>query len=201
MPEHKPLPLMTLSSLCVARSDAMIIDGLSLELRPGEALHIKGENGAGKSTLLLALAGLMPPASGHILGPQTAGSLGFLGHDNGLLADLTVAQNLDAYSSSGLEPAPAIVAALGVPALMDKPVRTLSFGQARRVALTLACLPTAALWLLDEPFAGLDQSTVALLEGLMQQFLADQGGLVFTSHDRQLKGARTLDLPAGAAHV
>lgn len=201
MSEPTTLPLLSLSSLCVARGDALVIDSLTLTVQPGEALHVRGENGAGKSTLLLALAGLIPIASGTV-DRQTDAGLGFLGHDNGLLPDLTVAQNLDAYSGSGLQPDPATAEALGVPALLTQPVRTLSFGQARRVALSLTCLREAGLWLLDEPFAGLDQGTVTVLEGVMERFLRERrGGLVFTSHDRQLPGARTLDLGAGAAHV
>lgn len=199
MPNPAPLPLLSVSKLGVARGDALIIDGLSFEVTAGEALHVRGQNGAGKSTLLLALAGLIPVATGEM--SKASQSLGFLGHDNGLLPDLTVAQNLDAYVGSGMAPAEETADALGVPALMDKTARTLSFGQARRVALSLACLPGAKLWLLDEPFAGLDQATAEVLEGILTRHLAQGGALVFTSHDRQFSDARIIDIPEGRDDV
>ena len=103
MPNPAPLPLLSVSKLGVARGDALMIDDLSFEVTAGEALHVRGQNGAGKSTLLLALAGLIPVATGEM--SEASQSLGFLGHDNGLLPDLTVAQNLDAYVGSGMAPA------------------------------------------------------------------------------------------------
>ena len=71
----------------------------------------------------------------------------------------------------------------------------------RRVALALACRPDQALWLLDEPLAGLDQATVDGLADLFAGHLQQGGGLVFSSHDRSLSGARVLQLgPATDQH-
>ena len=71
----------------------------------------------------------------------------------------------------------------------------------RRVALALACRLDQALWLLDEPFAGLDQATVDSLADLFTAHLQQGGGLVFSSHDRSLPGARVLQLrPAVDQH-
>ena len=191
---------LTVEGLSVARGDVLLIEALSFALRAGEALHVVGENGAGKSTLLLALAGLIPAASGTVTIDRD--SLAFLGHDNGLLPDLTVSENLALYERSGVEASVDVVVTLGVEALMAKPARTLSFGQARRVALALTCLPDKQLWMLDEPFAGLDQQTAAALQSLLAANLQQGKSLVFTSHERGLEDVSRLDLDSHrSAHV
>lgn len=191
-------PILEATEVNIARGDALVIEGLSLSLKRGEALHVTGANGAGKSTLLLALCGLIPLAGGTVSrDPQ---QLAFLGHDNGLLPDLSVAENLRLYAQSGAVAAPPVLAALGVEALLDKPAKTLSFGQARRVALALTCLPDRTLWLLDEPFAGLDSATSGALEALLiEQISSGAISVVFSSHERSLPGAKTLRLGSDAA--
>ena len=110
------------------------------------------------------------------------------------MPDLSAGENLRLYASCGLPADASTLERFGVHAFIDKPVRTLSQGQARRVALALACRPDQALWLLDEPFAGLDQATVDGLADLFTAHLQQGGGLVFSSHDRSLPGARVLRL-------
>lgn len=197
---HASSPLLHADRLSVARGDALLIEELSFALQPGEALHVLGENGAGKSTLLLALAGLIPLASGTVAVDRDA--LAFLGHDNGLLPDLSVAENMALYAGSGVVADPQTCAAMGISKLSAKPARTLSFGQARRVALALTCLPEKALWLLDEPFAGLDTQTAQTLERVLAQHTARRGAVVYTSHERGLAQARNLTLaPRGDEDV
>ena len=161
---------------------------------------MRGPNGAGKSTLLEALAGLHVPAAGSVE-RLTQAPAGYLGHLNGLLPDLTTGENLQLFARCGLPAAPRTMERLELHGFLDKPIRSLSQGQARRVALALACRPDQALWLLDEPFAGLDQATVDGLADLFTAHLQQGGGLVFSSHDRSLPGARVLQLrPAVDQH-
>lgn len=184
--------LLSVEHLSVARGDVLLIEDLSFALDHGEALHLRGANGAGKSTVLLALAGLIPVAVGTIgVDPD---AVAFLGHDNGLLPDLTVADNLSLYAQNGIQPSQQTAATLGLADLHDKAVRTLSFGQARRVALALTCLPDKAVWMLDEPFAGLDKHTAEALQNLLTDHVRAGTALVFSSHERGLEGARALDL-------
>jgi len=185
--------LLRTESLALARADALIIENLDLELRKGEALHVRGPNGAGKSTLLQALAGLLTPAAGSVE-RRTEAPPGYIGHQNGLLPDLSARENLRLYANCGLPADTSTLKRLGVPVFIDKPIQALSQGQARRVSLALACRPDQALWLLDEPFAGLDQATVEGLADLFSWHLQQGGGLVFSSHDRSLAGARVLQL-------
>ena len=192
--------LLRAEGLALARADALIIEDLDLELHKGESLHVRGPNGAGKSTLLEALAGLHIPAAGSVE-RLTQAPAGYLGHLNGLLPDLTTGENLQLFAGCGLPADSRPMERLELHSFLDKPIRSLSQGQARRVALALACRPDQALWLLDEPFAGLDQATVDSLADLFTTHLQQGGGLVFSSHDRSLPGARVLQLrPAVDQH-
>lgn len=184
--------LLSVEHLSVARGDVLLIEDLSFAIGHGEALHLRGENGAGKSTVLLALAGLIPVAAGTVTVDPDA--VAFLGHDNGLLPDLTVADNLSLYAQNGIRPSQHTEATLGLADLRDKAVRTLSFGEARRVALALTCLPDKAVWMLDEPFAGLDQQTAGALQSLLTDHVHSGTALIFSSHERGLDHARALDL-------
>ena len=123
--------LLRTQSLALARADALIIENLDLELRRGEALHVRGPNGAGKSTLLQALAGLLTPSAGSVE-RRTEEPSGFLGHQNGLLPDLSAGENLRLYAGCGLPADTSTLERFGVHAFINKPVRTLSQGQARR---------------------------------------------------------------------
>jgi heme exporter protein A len=81
------------------------------------------------------------------------------------------------------------------------PVKVLSQGQKRRVTMAALCLSRASLWVLDEPFAALDVSAQASLQGILDRHLAQGGLAVLTSHqaiDLQATG-QTLDLGAFSA--
>ena len=174
-------PLLAAHSLSVARGDALLIEDLSFAVRPGEALHVQGENGAGKSTLMLALAGLIPLAAGNVVLDRDG--LAFLGHDNGLLPDLSVSENLDLYAGCGVAPDVKIAQAMGLSELNRKPARTLSFGQARRVALALTCLPDKSVWMLDEPFAGVDPIAIGEIRSLVAKLTGRGLGVLITDHN------------------
>jgi heme exporter protein A len=69
------------------------------------------------------------------------------------------------------------------------PLRVLSQGQKRRVALARLQVSQAKLWLLDEPFVALDTEAVQALQVLLQQHLSQGGAMVFTSHQTVNLGA------------
>ncbi|MCW5580262.1 MAG: heme ABC exporter ATP-binding protein CcmA, partial [Luteimonas sp.] len=160
-------PLIDVRELGFARNEVPVFGPLSFTVEPGEALLVQGGNGAGKTTLLRALAGLLDGARGDIrIDGRTADAAGrarhvaYLGHLPGLKADLSSLENLD-YLCGLLGRRPAstsedALAMVGLAGFEDAPVRTLSAGQRKRLALARLWLSPAALWLLDEPYANLD---------------------------------------------
>lgn len=186
------------------RGERHVLRAVSVAARAGEAVHLTGPNGAGKTTLLRTLAGFLWAEQGsiHWCGrPITADPDGYaratayLGHDNGLKADLTAGENLHYLTrlrrhadDAELE---AMLGRVGLGGRGDAPLRTLSAGQRRRVAMARVALAAAPLWLLDEPFTNLDVAAVAILTGLIAEHV-DAGGIaVFTAHAAVPLGGRT----------
>jgi heme exporter protein A len=186
------------------RGERHVLRAVSVAVRAGEAVHLAGPNGAGKTTLLRTLAGFLWPEEGSIrwcgrpiaADPDGyAGATAYLGHDNGLKADLTAGENLH-YLTRIRRPADdaelaAMLSRVGLAGRAEAPLRTLSAGQRRRVAMARVALSGAPLWLLDEPFTNLDVAAVGILTGLITDHV-DAGGLaVFTAHSEVPLGGRT----------
>jgi heme exporter protein A len=193
---------LTADNLQLWRGEQHVLRGVGLSVAGGQCLQVAGANGAGKTTLLRALCGLVPLEAGRICwrGSDIAADreafhseLNYLGHDNGLKADLTAAENL--YYAAALRRSvspPDIAAALartGMSEAAGQLLRRLSAGQRRRVALARLALTAAALWVLDEPASNLDAQGQGLLLGLLQEHLSSGGAAVVAIH-------QGLDLPA-----
>jgi ABC-type nitrate/sulfonate/bicarbonate transport system ATPase subunit len=152
--------------VAVARAGVEVVRDVDLDLVPGEVVVVIGPNGAGKSTLLAALAGLLPTARGSIeRRGRVAAAL-----QAPALAHRSARANVEAALAwwgvaRGDRGRRALAAlhAIGARALADRPARSLSGGEARRVHLARALALEADALLLDEPFAGLDAPTRAEL--------------------------------------
>lgn len=186
-------PLLTARGLAFERQDEWIFTDVSLSVAHGELAMIRGVNGSGKTTLLKILAGLLPPSFGEVSpisvhqATKFMPSVAYLGHQSGLTTDLTVAQNLHyiakLHGHSDIHAAvQQALTLVGLEAWFDAPVNTLSAGQTKRIALCRVWLQRAVLWLLDEPFANLDDAGVALVAEFIHRHLADHGAVVASTH-------------------
>lgn len=181
--------LIRAENLACVRGGRLLFEGLSLAVSAGDALRVTGPNGSGKSSLLRCLAGLLPPAAGRIEHPA---KIAWLGHENALKPGRTVSQELGWWARMDGTQA---LFALGLEALGDVPVRMLSAGQKRRAALARVIASGAALWLLDEPGAGLDAANAQALSAAIGAHLAAGGGAIVVTHgETDVPGARELAL-------
>jgi sulfonate transport system ATP-binding protein len=170
------------------------LDGLSLDVAPGEILVVIGGSGCGKSTMLRAISGLETPTQGKVMLDGAAitaphEQIGIIFQEPRLLPWLTVAANV----GFGLEGRPRaerrerVAHALARVGLADKAKvwpRELSGGQAQRVAIARALLPRPQVLLLDEPFSSLDAFTRADLQVHLLDLWADlKPTLVMVTHD------------------
>ena len=170
--------------------------GIDLDVNSGEVVAVEGPNGAGKTTLLRALAGLVAVVGGEarVLGVDLRTArhdvrrkVALLGPAGGLYDDLTVADNLRFWARAAGRPqaaADAAMAHLGLDGrLADVPAGRLSTGQRRRVALAVLVARDSALWLLDEPHAGLDAEGRDLVDGLVAGAARRGATVVLVSHE------------------
>ncbi len=170
------------------------LDGVSLEVSPGEILVVIGGSGCGKSTMLRAISGLDTPTQGRVVLDGTTitaphEEIGIIFQEPRLLPWLRVADNV----GFGLEDRPKaerrerVANALERVGLTDKArvwPRELSGGQAQRVAILRALVPRPQVLLLDEPFSALDAFTRADLQAHLLDLWADlKPTLVMVTHD------------------
>ena len=185
----------------------------TMNIQRGEVVLIKGPNGAGKSTLLRLCAGLLPMRSGtgtvlnfdlRTQRMELRAHIGLLGHRTGLYPDLTVRENLkfwaSAYGANNTE----VDKAMAFLGLKDRlgsvQVQSLSEGQRRRTSFALLLIKRPSIWLLDEPYAGLDSNGRELVNSSILQASELGTTVLIASHEIDKIGSnreRTLLVKGG----
>jgi ABC-type Mn2+/Zn2+ transport system ATPase subunit len=187
--------------LCVGYGKHPVVEGVMLDMHPGELLVLIGTNGSGKSTLLKTLAGLIHPVHGdlHVLG-QHAGQLptrvAYLpqhpvsSHTLPLQVRDVVTMGRFAHlglfkrtSSSDRAIVSSAMQRTGIDAQASKPIRDLSGGQQQRTHLAQVLAREAEILLLDEPTAGLDINGRKLVAELIAAERARGVTVVMATHE------------------
>ena len=161
--------------------DFPALQNVDLDVPQGEFLALLGRNGAGKTTLLKLLAMLTRPTFGKLtiggIAPDgdamaVRRRMGLLGHNTFLYDELTAEENLLFYASLYDVPEPKRACAetlgvVGLAAFRRERAGNFSRGMRQRLTIGRLFLHSPDLLLLDEPFTGLDDRAVALLENLL----------------------------------
>ena len=206
-----PLSGLCASGLTCIKRDRILFEDFSLRLNAGDLLYLRGPNGAGKTSLLRILTGLSLPESGVVTFNQQDirhysstyyKQLIYIGHKSALNSALSAIDNLRFWMAQHNVDSPqdqiySVLEMLGLVGLEDVPVRFLSAGQQRRVALSRLWLKSAQVWVLDEPFTALDSSGITVLENTFKQHV-DNGGMIITTSHQPLSSEvgthRSIDL-------
>lgn len=176
--------MITFASVTKAFGPLVVLRDLSLTLAPGTVTAVLGANGSGKTTLGRLLLGLDTPTSGTISGLSgLRGAAVF--QDNRLAPHLTAVGNVRLVLPRSATRA-FVEDELRAVGLADeslrKPVRSLSGGQRRRVAIVRGVLAPSDVLVLDEPFTGLDTDAKALTLAWVRDRLDGRTTLLIT-HD------------------
>lgn len=187
-------PTLSVFNLRCVRGDNLLFEGLNFELNKGRCLHVIGSNGSGKTSLLRIICGLNSSETGHISFDgepilnveDVRANIAYIGHKDGLKNELTALENLrfqqrldGAINEDHLDNC---LARLKILRCADLPAQSLSFGQRRRLSFARLLLNTKRVWILDEPFTGIDAQGRELIEDLCVRHLQNNGSILMTHH-------------------
>lgn len=189
-----------LSGLSQRYGAQFVLQGVSLVVSPGKTVVIGGANGAGKTTLLRVLATRLRPSAGggKVFGfdlvrqsREVRAHVAYLSVLGGHYPTLTAFENLrlaaDLYRHGPREVTRAELEgkleAVGLLSARDQLVRTFSSGMKKRLGVARLLLSDADLWLLDEPYAALDESGKRLVDDLLLSARRQGRTVVLTSHE------------------
>lgn len=190
------MPVASLHDAVVTVGQYPLLTGVTATFEGGQVYVVTGPNGAGKTSLLRVLAGLEPlvRGQGQVLGydltsPQRRNvrrHVGWLGHDGSFYDELTVEENLEFAVRATNGDRTRLLDALDVVGLSSRRevrAKNLSAGQRRRMGLAWLLIRRAEIWLLDEPYASLDDNGRATFDDVLRAATSAGSTVVMTSHD------------------
>ena len=172
-----------------------VLRGVSLEVTAGRIVALRGRNGSGKTTLLRLLATRLRPSAGrgrvfgHDLVRESAavrGRVAYLSVQSGSYGPLTARENLRlaaTLSGTATDRVDDALRRVGLGPHADRMVRVVSSGMKRRLGLARLLVAEADLWLLDEPYASLDEDGRELVDALLDEARALGRTVLVASHE------------------
>lgn len=194
---------ISVENVSVRYGDIVALDGVTLDVGAGRVTGLIGTNGSGKSTLFKAITGMVRPDRGTVLlgglDPATArrrGLLAYVPQTEDIDADFPVSVRdvvmMGRYGRLGFtrrarqEDRDAVAAALArvdLSDLADRQIGRLSGGQRKRAFVARGIAQDAGILLLDEPFAGVDKTSEAMIRRLLRELAAEGRTVLVSTHD------------------
>ena len=171
--------------------------GVDLKVKKGEFVTVFGPNGAGKTTLIKLLATLTKPTSGKVIianhdikkePDKVRALIGVISHDPYLYGNLSALENIGFFASlygisQPKEKAIQVIKQVGLESRMHDLVRTFSRGMQQRLAVARAIVHNPKIFLLDEPYTGLDQHGARIFGDLLNWLKTENRTIVMTTHN------------------
>ena len=185
---------LIIKNLHCQRGERLLFEQLNFSVCALQLIHIVGPNGSGKTSLLRILCGINEADSGSVLWqdqaihkhPDFFNQLAYIGHKDGLKNELTACENLQFYQTLNSHRSPSLIDdylhRLDILHCADLLTHQLSFGQRRRLAFARLLIKPYPLWVLDEPFTGIDSDGRQLIQQLCLQHLQNNGMIILTHH-------------------
>lgn len=177
------MTVLAARGICRSFGRRRVLDGLDLDVAPGELVAVVGENGTGKTTLLRILAGDLRPDAGTV---AIGGRPGYCPQtvvlDDALTVDQHVRYFQAAYGIGSAARAEELIDRLGFAACRGQRAGTLSGGTQQKLSLTLALMHNPPVLLLDEPYQGFDWQTYLAFWDLAGELKAAGTATVVISH-------------------
>lgn len=176
------LPSLRVENVAVIRGNRLVLRDLTVTGRAGDIIWIRGANGCGKSTLLRLVAGLLSLSAGVV---HAEGRIALADENLALDSNLTVERALQFWADmdgASAEDRQSAMTDMDLLALSNIPVRFLSTGQRKRASIARVLASRADIWLLDEPYNGLDSASCARLDQAISAHAASGGIVLVAAH-------------------
>ena len=202
------LNTLSIEDVDCIRGERTLFHGLKSHISSKQCLHVIGSNGCGKTSLLRQVSGLASFETGEILWNNNSinnntsylDESAFIGHKDALKNELSAIENLRFFQNSDLlkgkkqtltkqQKEKALDECLNQLEILhcaDLLAQQLSFGQRRRLTFARLLLKPYKLWILDEPFTGIDVKGRHIIENLCLQHL-NSGGIIILTHHQSLQ--------------
>ncbi len=195
------MKVLVASGLVKIYNKRKVVDGVSLEIRPGEVVGLLGPNGAGKTTTFYLIVGLIRPQEGKIfldgeeitslpMYQRARRGISYLPQEPSVFRKLTVEENIMAVLETlelpghqARERLKVLLEELDIAHLAKAKAYTLSGGERRRVEITRSLVTRPMFMLLDEPFAGIDPITVGEIQKIVAGLKERGIGVVISDHN------------------
>ena len=186
--------MFEINNLSFARGNYLIFKDVSFSVNSGEIIIIRGPNGKGKTTLLSNIIQLLDPLSGEVKyqGIKIDSYIAsqcflFLGENHFAYDQLSLNQNIDYWLSIHNVTLNKTVRDQSIKYLfgelnLNKKFYQLSFGQKKKLQLLLLMLVNKPIWILDDPFNGLDNETIIKITTLLSKKVENNGTAIIASH-------------------
>lgn len=197
----RPEPILQTDELVKSYKRRAVVRGVSLELAAGEVVGLLGANGAGKTTTFRMTVGLVRPDQGTVtfqgkdvtrlpMYKRARQGMAYLPQEPSVFRKLSVRKNILAVlefmpltRAEREKETDALLEELNIRHVAESPAYTLSGGERRRTEICRALATKPKVFLLDEPFAGIDPIAVADLQATVAQLKAKNIGVLITDHN------------------
>ena len=188
--------MLLVNNLKFERSEKIIFENIHISASPGKIVFIKGNNGTGKTTLLKTLVNILEPSEGDIfwMGKKIKNNIFNFYSETTLIMDkptssleMTVIENINFWKQITLsqikyEEIINLLEMLRIVQYLKKQTMYLSLGEIKKLELTRLILEQKKLWILDEPYIGLDKNSIDIINETFIDHVSNNGIIIFSSN-------------------
>ena len=188
--------MLLANNLSFHRNDKIIFNELNISVSPKKIIHLRGRNGIGKTTLIKILVNMLLPSTGEIYWngknikknlSEFFSNLTYIMDTQTSKNEMAVIENIKFWkklfsSSIKSKEIDAIIDLLLLKDFKNTKVNYLSTGEIKKLELCRLVIEQKKLWILDEPYVGLDELTIDLINETFKNHIENGGMIIFSSH-------------------
>ena len=189
--------MLLINNIYFYRNNIKILENISISISPKKIIHLRGNNGVGKTTLLKIISNILEPKEGNIfwngknikkITYEYYKDLTFIMDSQTSNSDLTVYENISFWcnlfsSSIKNNEISSLLDLFNLQKYKNVHVNYLSYGEKKKLELLRLVIEQKKLWILDEPFMGLDTHSIDIINQTIINHAQQSGMVIFTSHN------------------